>query len=255
MKYPSGRRIPLSLPRRLIGDLLHFARKVPSVPVQRRLLVDRLRPARRQAAGRPGWCAVFLKAYGLVAAEVPELRRAYMPWPWPHLYEHPVNVASVAIARTYQGEPAVFFAHFHRPELQSLAQLETHLRRFRQAPVEDIGLYRRALRVSRLPRPLRRLLWWVGLNSSGPKRARRMGTFGLSVYSGLGAESLHPLSPLTTTLNYGVVGEDGQVDVRLVYDHRVLDGATVARALVALEERLNGEVLSELRATADRPAA
>src|SRR5262249_38678725 len=129
------------------------------------------------------------------------------------------------------------------------------LGRCRGAPVAPVGLFRRALQVSRLPRPLRRFFWWVGLNSSGPKRARRMGTFGLSVYSGLGAESLHPLSPLTTTLNYGVVGEDGQVDVRLVYDHRVLDGSTVARALVALEERLNGPILAELRATEDRSAA
>src|SRR5437764_1211204 len=81
MRHPTGRRIPLSLPRRFVGDLLHFARKVPSVPVQRRLLLDRVRLAREGAAGRPSWCALFLKAYGLVAAEVPELRRAYLPWP------------------------------------------------------------------------------------------------------------------------------------------------------------------------------
>jgi hypothetical protein len=248
MHSPSGRRIPLSLPRRFVSDLLHFARKVPSVPVQRRLLLDRVRFARERAAGRPSWCAVFLKAYGLVAAELPELRRAYLPWPWPHLYEHAVNVASVAIGRAYRGEPAVFPAHFRQPERQSLVQLDAHLRYYKEAPVEGIGLYRRALLVSRLLRPLRRLLWWVGLNSSGAKRARRMGTFALSVYSGLGAESLHPLTPLTTTLNYGVVGEDGQVDVRLVYDHRVLDGATVAHALALLEDKLNGAILAELQA-------
>ena len=248
MHQASGRSIPLSLPRRLIGDLLHFARKVPSVPVQRRLLLDRVRLARERAAGRPGWCAVFLKAYALTAARVPELRRAYLSWPWPHLYEHAFNVASVAVERIYEGEAAVFFAHFHRPEQQSLAQLQAHLRHFKDASVESIGLYRRALRISRLPRPLRRLLWWVGLNSSGPKRARRIGTLGLSTYSGRGAESLHPLSPLTTTFTYGIIGQDGQVDVRLVYDHRVLDGATVARALTLLEDVLNGEILAELRA-------
>ncbi len=48
-----------------------------------------------------------------------------------------------------------------------------------------------------------------------------MGTFGVSVYSGLGARSLHPISPLTTTLNYGTIGKDGDVSVRIVYDHRV----------------------------------
>src|SRR5438067_6635668 len=150
MPQASGRSIPLSLPRRLIGDLPHFARKVPSVPVQRRLLLDRVRLARTRAAGRPGWCAVFLKAYGLTAARVPELRRAYLPWPWPHLYEHSVNVASVAVGRVYRDEPAVFFAHFHRPEQQPLAQLQAHLRHFKEAPVESIGLYRRALRISSL---------------------------------------------------------------------------------------------------------
>jgi hypothetical protein len=82
------------------------------------------------------------------------------------------------------------------------------------------------------------------------QRPRYFGTFGISVYSGLGAESLHPISPLTTTMNYGVIAPDGAVDVRIVYDHRVLDGSTVARALVALEAELNGPVLAELRGMA-----
>ena len=62
--------------------------------------------------------------------------------------------------------------------------------------------------------------------------------------------ALHPLSPLTTTLTYGVIGPDGSCDVRLVYDHRVLDGAVVARALARLEEELTGPVCDELRAMA-----
>ncbi len=77
----------------------------------------------------------------------------------------------------------------------------------------------------------------------------------MSVYSGLGAESLHPLSPLTTTLNYGVIDSQGRVQVRLVYDHRVLDGATVARALVRLEEVLNQEMVGELNAVTEVVAA
>jgi pyruvate/2-oxoglutarate dehydrogenase complex dihydrolipoamide acyltransferase (E2) component len=76
-----------------------------------------------------------------------------------------------------------------------------------------------------------------------------MGTFGLSVYSGLGAESLHPLSPLTTTLNYGVISARGAVTVRVTYDHRVMDGTTVARALARLETVLNEDLCKELRGT------
>ena len=82
-----------------------------------------------------------------------------------------------------------------------------------------------------------------------------MGTFGVSVYSGLGAESLHPISPLTTTLNYGTVEKDGAVTVRVVYDHRVVDGATVARALACLEEVLNQEIVAELEQEAHERAA
>ena len=47
-------------------------------------------------------------------------------------------------------------------------------------------------------------------------------------------------------LNYGPIGPDGQADVRLVYDHRVLDGATVAAALAHLEDVLHGPILAEL---------
>ncbi len=56
-----------------------------------------------------------------------------------------------------------------------------------------------------------------------------------------------PLSPLTTTLNYGVIAANGDVPVRLIYDHRVMDGATVARALARLADVLDGAILGELR--------
>jgi pyruvate/2-oxoglutarate dehydrogenase complex dihydrolipoamide acyltransferase (E2) component len=52
---------------------------------------------------------------------------------------------------------------------------------------------------------------------------------------------------LTTLLNYGPIGPDGGVNVRIVYDHRVLDGATVGRALIRLEEVLRDEIAAELR--------
>ncbi|MEJ2378989.1 MAG: hypothetical protein P8Y71_27565, partial [Pseudolabrys sp.] len=80
--------------------------------------------------------------------------------------------------------------------------------------------------------------------------ANYFGTFAVSVYSALQAESLHPLSPITTLLNYGVMGTDGALDVRIIYDHRVMNGATVARALTLLEEILLGPVLVEVQALA-----
>ncbi len=250
MPEPRGRRLPLSLPRRLIGDLMHFAQKVPTVPVQRCMNVAPLAAAREDAEPRPSWCSIFMRAYCLVAARRPELRRAYLAFPFPHLYEHSINIGSIAIERTYEGEPAVFFAHMRSPEKQTFRQIDSYLRDCKEEPLENISWFRWGLRISRLPRPLRRLLWWWGLNVSGYKRARRLGTFGISVYSALGSDSLHPLSPLTTTINYGVIADSGEVQVRLIYDHRVLDGATIARALAEMEQALNGPILDEVRALA-----
>lgn len=241
-----GKNLPLSLPRRFICDLIYFARKVPTVTVQRRMNIAAVKDMRDRITSRPSWCAIFTKAYSQVTMAFPQLRRAYICWPWPHLYEHPHSTASVAIERQYKNEEAVFFVHLRTPDQQTLSALDEHLRRFKLIPIEDISLFRRALYVSKIPWPLRRWVWWIGLNSSGHKRAKRMGTFGVSVYSGLGATSLNPLSPLTTTLNYGIIEADGSVDVRIIYDHRVMDGATVARALARMETILNQDMVAEL---------
>jgi len=246
MPRSSGRNLRLSLPRRFIGDLVHFAKQVPSVPVQRRMHLAEVSSARSLAQPRPSWCAVFTKAFALVAASRPELRRAYLGFPSPHLFEAEGNVASIAVERRLGEEDAVLFGRVTGPEQRSLAALDEKIRLFRDAPVESVGSFKQALFVSRFPLSLRRLVWWFGLNVSGKYRSQKLGTFGVSSYSGLGANSLHPLTPLTIALNYGPVGPDGQVDVRMIYDHRVMDGSTVARALAEMEQVLTGEILAEL---------
>lgn len=247
-----GRRIPLSAPRRIVGDLMHLARSIPTVPVQRRMRLAGVCAARAAAPDRPGWPAVFLKAYARVADEVPELRRAYLALPWPQLYEYPTSVASLAVEREYGGERGVFFGRIRDPGRLPLREVHAHVRRLAGAPLEDVPEFRKMLAFARLPRPVRRLLLWLGLNLPRT-RPGQFGTFGLSVYSALGAESLHPISPLTTTLTYGVFEPDGTVAVRLVYDHRVFDGATAARALDRLEDVLTGPILGELRGMSPAP--
>ena len=128
MTQPAGRRIPLSLPRRLVCDMLHFARQVPSVPVQRRMQLARVAAARNAARPRPSWCAVFTKAFAIVAANRPELRRSYIPFPWPHLYESKASVATGTVERRYEGEDAVFFVPMQKPDGFTLARIDTRLR-------------------------------------------------------------------------------------------------------------------------------
>jgi hypothetical protein len=249
-----GRTVPLSVPRRLVCDLMHFAAGVPSIPVQRRVALAPVVAARAAAADRPPWPAIFAKAFARVAAGVPELRRAYCKFPWSHVCEYPRSAAGVVVERDYGSEKALFTLVMTDPARKPLAEVARLIREAQSAPVTSVTGFRRALRLGRYPRPLRRLLWWLGLNCSR-FRPTYFGTFLVTAYSALGAESLHPLSPLTFTLTYGPIAADGSAEVRIVYDHRVLDGATVARALARLEEELNGAVCDELRAMASRAAA
>jgi hypothetical protein len=197
---------------------------------------------------------VFAKAYSLVAQEMPRLRQSYLSFPFPRLYQHPESAAIVSVVKEYQGEEALFFARLRAPDRQSLSGLSGYLRHLKTVPFHEVSAFRQALRCARLWRPLRRLVWWCGLNLFGARRAHHFGTFGISVYSSLGVDSLHPLAPSTVVLNYGPIAPDGQVDVRLVYDHRVLDGMVVARALRRLEEVLTGPIVHELQGMADTTA-
>lgn len=244
----SGHNLSLSLSRRLVCDLMHFSQKVPMVMGERRLKLKALVEARKSVKPRPTWCAILTKAWALTAVRRPELRRCYLPFPWPHLYEHPESVASLTVDRSVDGEDALFFAHLSAPERRTFSVLDAAIRFAQEAPVETITAFRRSLKFTRLPRPLRRLLWAFGLYVSGPERARYFGTFGIIPTGAARFRSLHLLSPLTSTITYDTFNDDGSLDMRMAADHRVLDGVAGGRCLGELESILNTEILAELRA-------
>jgi hypothetical protein len=242
-----GHGIRLLPSARVRNDMLYFANKAPTLPVQRRMALGSLVAARKACRHRPPWTVLFLKAYAILAQETPELRRVYIGLPRPHLYEYPTSVGVVTVERKIGEEVEVFAGRIKDPASRPLAELVDILRRFNKAPLSEIKEFRRVLILGRLPLLLRRLLMWIALNIDS-RRAAFFGTFALSVYSALGAESLRPLFPCTAVLNYGVIGADGTVDVRLNYDHRVMDGASIARALQLLEKILTQKIVGELAA-------
>jgi hypothetical protein len=242
-----GRTVPRSPPRRVAADLLHLAASFPTVPISRRMQLGPLADARRQCPDRPPWVALFAKAYDLVGAQEPALRRAYLKLPWPHIREYPGGVAMLAVERVYGGEPALFFARIKTPAQQTLPWLAARIRNFRDTPVEQVADFRMLMTLGRIPWPLRRLLLWCLVNVSR-SRASRFGTFGITNVGALGARLIHPQAAVTTLLTYGPIGEDGRVEVTIVFDHRVVDGAVMARVLQRLEDTLNGAVRDELRA-------
>ncbi|MCP4175767.1 MAG: hypothetical protein GY758_33900, partial [Fuerstiella sp.] len=195
-----------------------------------------LAAARSAAAVRISWPAIFLKAYGLIAAEVPELRQTWHRWPVAHLYQHPQSVGALAVQRQYRGEPWLFWAQIPEPESLSLAEIQRRIDEFQTGDVRK--LFRKQLKLAQLPTPARRLIWAWNLHAEKSRRACRLGTFFLSSLSGQGTEIQIPPSIHTGCLTYGPVDCSGDVRVTLAYDHRVMDGDCVARCLARLESTL-----------------
>ncbi|MDD1532825.1 MULTISPECIES: acyltransferase [unclassified Bradyrhizobium] len=242
----------ISLRRRLICDLMHASMGVPFVSLSRSLNIRPLLEARARATAPAGWAAMFVKAFALVARDEPILRTVYVKWPWPGLYELPKSVATVAIARVDDGEECVLPQRIAAPEALSLAAIDAEIRRGKTAPIEDVPMFRKIMRATRLPLPLRRLSWAIGLNF-GRQRGNWFGSFGISSVAAYGGGELHPITPGPFVVSYGVVEPDQTIHVVIRWDHRVTDAAPIARVLTRLEQVLNTEIAAELGAAGAKP--
>ncbi|HYH66282.1 MAG TPA: hypothetical protein VD866_16440 [Urbifossiella sp.] len=245
-----GRSLGLPRARRLVLDWLHFCRPTATITLERSIRIPEVAAARVAADPRPGWFAVLLKAYGLAAQAVPDLRRSLLTFPTSRLYEHGSSTALVTVERELDGDPAVLTYPLKSPESKSLVEIDAELARLKTVPLDEECAYRRALLLLRLPRPLRRAVMWLGLSVRGSWRQRHFGTFTASNVAPAGAGLVHGLTMLTSFLSPAVVDADGTTTLRLFVDHRVIDGAPAARGLVAMEAALRGPILAELRSLA-----
>jgi len=220
--------------------------RVPFVSLARPLNIRQLLEARSLAPQPPGWAAIFVKAFALVARDQPVLRTLYAKWPWPSFYELPRSIAMVAIARVEDGQDCVLPEKVRAADEMPLREVDAKIRHAKEAPIEQVPAFRKMLRVTRLPLPLRRLMWLIGVNL-GRQRASWFGSFGVTSVAAYGAGELHALSPGPFILSYGVVQGDQTIDVVIRWDHRITDAALMARALIRLEQVLNTEIAAELR--------
>lgn len=241
-----SRIVHLTPNRRALNAMLDYARQIPTVPVARRLNLSQLMQARSAVPQPPSWSAIFMRAYALTCLARTQLRRCWLSWPYPRLYEHPSNVCAVAVEREWQGAHEVFYGLVRHPETHTLAFIQNYLVRLQTAEVSKVAKFRSTLRFGKLPGFLQRWVLKSKLNFSGRRRVKYLGTFGLSNYGMLGAESLHPIGPQTTVLTMGPITTTGDVVIKLVYDHRILDGSYVARSLSCLDEILQTTILAEL---------
>jgi hypothetical protein len=236
----------VSLPRRFIVDLMRASMRVPFVSLRRTLDIGPLLEARALAAPSPGWAAIFVKAFALVAKDQPVLRTLYAKWPWAHFFELPRSVAMVAIARVEDGQDCILPEKVAAPEELTLTEIDARIRRAKQAPIEEIGAFKQIMKATRLPLPLRRLVWGIGLGF--PRlHANYFGTFGVTSVAAYGPGELHAVSPGPFVVTYGRVNADRTIDVVIRWDHRVTDAAFISKVLTRLEQVLNSEIPAELR--------
>lgn len=239
-----GRTFRLTSSRSLVVDVAHIAQKVPAFPVERWFDMGAVAHARAQASPRVSWVTLFVKAYGLVSRQIPQLRTHYLKYPIPHFYQSPGSVVSVSINRFHEGSDRLFWGRFFQPENLRLRDLQAELDLYCQGDIREI--FKRQLLASKMPTLLRRLGWWWRMNFQPHKRARRLGTGSISVLAGQGVYNrLHPCI-LSSTLAYGPLQPDGRMWVTLQCDHRVIDGVAAAEALNQFEAVLRGQLLSEL---------
>ena len=254
MSLEKGCYHSVSVSRRWMCDLVALSRKIPIAALEHRLHLQPVIEALREApAPHPSWSALFLKAFALLAQHRPHLRRSYFGFPWPRIYEHPTNVAAITVEREWRGEHAIFFDMLPRPETMGVMELHNYLRRLKSEPVENFRTFRRLTRGGALPLPVRWLIWRYLHSFSGPRRAAYTGTFAIN------GGTRFPIRPVTTTgaigttIYFGLFDAEGNTDVCLTFDHRVMDGGVVVRMLDELESVLNTDIVIELKALSAQP--
>jgi hypothetical protein len=230
------------------GDIVHFGRTSPVVAGNWTVNVAPAAAARKLTHPPAGWGAIWAKAIALAARKWPELRSAYMPYPWPHLYLHPHAVVTLVVEREWNGRPAVFFDQIRRPEDLSLTEIDIILKGLRKRPVESVGGYRRLIRFSRLPWIIRRPVWSFALKWSGRMRSCYFGTFSVHSFPVRGAQVMQSTTPISFSLIYGLPDADGNVLLQLMMDHRIVDGLTSHRIVRAIEAAMREDIVAELTA-------
>jgi hypothetical protein len=236
-----------------MSDVVHFGRKSHVVAGNWTINVAAAAAARRRRHPPVGWGAIWVKAMALASRQWPELRSAYLPYPWPHLYLHPHAVATLVVERTWNSRRAVFFDQIRCPERLSLEDIDVVVKGLRKRPVESVGGYRRLIRFSRLPRLVRRAVWGFSLRWCGRLRSRYFGTYSVHSFPVRGAQVMQSTTPISFSLIYGLPGPDGDVLVQLLMDHRIVDGLTAHRVVRAIEAAMKTDIVAELTAAAGRP--
>jgi hypothetical protein len=240
-------RVPLH--RRWTADIIHFGRKTHTVGVDTVVNLAAASAARRATTPPVSWVSIWIKAVALAAVKWPELRTAYLPFPWPRLYVHPFSVVALPVEREWHNSYAVFFDTIKQPEPLSLRRyIDPWFNGLKEDPIEGYGAFRYIIRISKLPLPLRRMLWSIPAQWSGRLRSKYLGNFAINSLARTRLALLYVAAPASWVFYLGPVNADGTVRVQIFWDHRIADAVVVDRIMSDVESIINNEIVAELTA-------
>ncbi|MFM8573525.1 MAG: hypothetical protein ACKOAU_18160 [Pirellula sp.] len=235
-----GQRRWVPCQRRTPIDISIVATRVPSFPIIRRIdvsEVEKWRQTQKRLGKRVGWNAILAHAFGKVSQQIPELRDVYVARPIAYIYRHPEPIASLTIHRNdNSGIERLIWARIASPQTLGLEELQARVDHFSTTPIEDV--FKDGLRLEHRLSPIRRLNWYLLMRWCGRKRAKHLGTFSLSSLGHLGALNLHHPIVTASSIAMGPIDPQGNCDIALICDHRVLDGVLASQALQILYETI-----------------
>lgn len=241
-----GRRIPFSNGRRLVDDVIRVSNQMPMAAFSTQWDVAQIAKLRRMAKPKISWNVLMMKAHAIVCRKNAELRRSYVRFPYPHLYEHHQNVCMMTIARQHEGQERLFFARFNEPDNYTLVELQELYDKYRKSPVEEIKQFRHQITFAKFPSLIRRFAWWALFNLWPQKRASHMGTFGMSISGHRGAYGSQHLGFNTTIIGVDPNPRKGVAKMLLTFDHQILDGAPATEVLYRGQRMMATAVAKEL---------
>jgi len=244
-----NRYVGLTVARRMVVDYMWAGASIARVGVTRRVALAEVMAVRRTLQNPPSLVAIFAKAFAIVALEFPALRQAYMRLPWPYIYEYADSTVCIMQERDILGDKGLLPLRFRTPDRMPLARLSRNISRSADEPIASSAYFTWVIRISRLPRLFRRIVWGIALNVPRLRR-HSLGTYGVTSVARWQSELGTSLTPLPCFLSYGPTDDTGHAIARLSFDHRIFDGATAGRTLQRLDEVINGAILDELRALA-----
>ena len=244
---------PLGADRYLVWDLL---RETDPYYLNHHLLdtdftaveADR---AQRRSEGRPvpTYVAYVLAAYGRTLAEFPNLNSYLRLYPITRLALYQGVDISLTIERDWNGRRIVLLGLLREAQAASVEAVHAFLQERREKPLEELDEFARYRLLLKVPVFLRWHLFQL-LVKPFPGLLRQMvGTTAFTSIGRFGSTATTPLSPRACTLSLGKVedrprAKQGAVVAALsawltvTYDHRVADGAEVARFGNLLRERI-----------------